>query len=76
MTVTASVGVLWVVYFIASFCSCERKDHSNDRLLTVGSSKLHNRYTSLSRTYIVTDASHTNDDEFGGDNVSKADLEQ
>ena len=76
MIVTASVGVPWVVYFIASFCSCERKDHSNDRLLTVGNSKLHNRYTSLSRTYIVTDASHTNDDEFGGDSVSKADLEQ
>ena len=76
MIVTESVVVLWVFYFIASFCSCERKDHSNDRLLTVGNSKLHNRYASLSRTYIVTDASHTNDDEFGGDNVSKADLEQ
>ena len=75
---TASVILLWVVYVIAPFCPCRRQDHSKRRSLTVIKPELHNKYASLSKTYILTDASHIDDDDESSNlsnNVFSGDLQ-
>ena len=75
--VTYSIILLWVVYVIAPFCPCRRQDHSKRRSLTVNKPDLDNKYQSLSETYILTDASHIDDDESSNlsNNVFSADLQ-